>query len=367
MKSYRVIHFVTGGGSGSTRVAMALVSGHQKGELFEPFLVFRRKKKRNQALIDEILSQDIKFAEVAEKPKFLTIIQLVKIIKSFKPDIMVSHGYSEHIWGRIAAIIAKVPVIIQVEHNTEKYQPQQYLESRILYNHTNKIVCVSHGVMDYLAKLGFNKERMQVIYNGIPLERFSSLQTVPFINRQPNLVMVARFARQKDHSTLIRAASLLREYSIKVYLVGEGKKNYRQQAENLVKSLNLEEKVFFLGPRSDIPELLSQNQISVLATRYEGFGLVVVEAMAAGCIVIASNVTGVSELVQNGITGFLVPPGEPVALAEKIKYIINNQAACSKIASAGQLYVHQNFGVERMVKEYEQLFLKEINCRKNTV
>ncbi|MGE5604137.1 MAG: glycosyltransferase [Bacteroidota bacterium] len=300
---------------------------------------------------------------MAEKPKVVTVVQLTKLIKEFQPNAVVSHGYSEHIWGRIASLIAKVPVIIQVEHNNEKYQPQQYLESRILSHYTAKIICVSHGVKNYLIKKGFSPHKMQVIYNGIELDHYSTPVKETFAQRQPNVIMVARFARQKDHATLIKAAGLLRELPFEVIIVGAGKKTYRQKNEGLVRNLGLETKVHFLGARNDIPSLLSQNQIFVLATHYEGLPLVVVEAMAAGCVVIGSDVTGVSELIQDGKTGFLVPPENPEALAEKIKFIFENQTLASAIAEAGREFAYKNFALERMVSEYENLLLAEINDR----
>lgn len=360
MKSYRVIHFVSGGGAGSTKVAMALAFGHKETNKFEPILIFRRKKKRDPSLINEIRTQGIPFAEVANKPKFLTIYQLVKLIKKYNPQILVAHGYSEHIWGRIAAILAKVPIIIQVEHNTEKYKPQHFWESRLLSKYTHKIICVSYGVKEYLVSLGFSPKNLQVIYNGIQVQNYFSNQELPLLKRQLNIIMIARFARQKDHTTLIKATHQLLEYPLNVLLVGGGKNAYRKKCEELVQKLGLQDKILFLGKRTEIPELLAQNQIFVLSTHYEGFGLVVVEAMIAGCIVIGSNVAGVSELIKDGETGFLVPPNDPITLAEKIKFIVNNPDLSAKIAKAGQEYAMENFNLERMIHEYEELFLSEL-------
>jgi glycosyltransferase involved in cell wall biosynthesis len=365
MKPYRVIHFVSGDGTGSTRIVIDLALGQQQGNLFETLLIFRRSKRTNQFLLDELQKKKINFFTVPSNPKYRTIKELVRIITDFKPQVFVAHGNSEHIWGRIAAKISKVPVIFQVEHNTEKYQPHRYLESRILAHFTNKIICVSHGVKDYLIKLGFNRNKMEVIYNGINIEPFLSFGEKPFPDRLSDIVMVSRFARQKDQNTLIMAIKILQEleFKVKLLLVGGGKKSHRLKSEELCKSLNLMDQITFLGQMEgkEIPELLSNHQIFVLSTHHEGLPGVVIEAMAAGCLVIGSNVVGVSELISDGETGFLIPPQNPKALADKIKYVLAHPDLAAKIGKKAQCFICENFGLERMIRQYDHLFLLELN------
>jgi glycosyltransferase involved in cell wall biosynthesis len=364
MKPYRIIHFVSGAGTGSTLITMSLAFGNRKGVLFEPLLIFRHDQKINEALLKQIDENQVKFFEVSEKPNYQTISQLIKIIKDFKPHIMVAHGFTEHIWGRAAAVIAKVPIIIQVEHSAEKYLLHRYFASRILSHFTNKIICVSERVKNYLVYLGFNRRKMVVIYNGIPVTQFLSVEECPYCKRQNNVVMVARFANPKDHPTLIKAAKLLQDWRVesKTILIGGGSNRYHKKSKDLCNKLNLLDKVFFWGHKetSEIRDILSKSKIFVLSTNYEGFPGVVIEAMTAGCVVVASKVGGIPELIKDGVNGYLVPPRNPKALAGKIKFILEHEEIAAQIAKEGQKHSMKNFTVERMVKEYEELFLNEI-------
>jgi glycosyltransferase involved in cell wall biosynthesis len=364
MKPYRIIHFVSGGGSGSTGMAVSLAVGQQHGAQFEPMLVFRRKKNRNPNLDQVIAAEKLNFRQVCAAPKLKTIRQLCAIIKEFQPQVFVAHGFSEHIWGRIAAWRAKVPVIIQVEHNNEKYSLLRRWQSQILLKFTDRVICVSEGVKKHLKKLGFVSDKIGVIYNGIATEELIKMQNTVYAGRKANIVMVARFARQKDHATLIRAAKILQDEDnpCQVLLIGGGKQNYKKQNIALSRKLGLSETVRFLNQKTqaEIQQLLGSNKIFVLATHHEGLPLALIEAMAAGCVVIASNVDGVAELIDHGRTGFLVPPQDPKALAQTIKMVLNDEKMAADVAKTGQEKTLNNFNIAKMVTQYEQLFLNEI-------
>jgi glycosyltransferase involved in cell wall biosynthesis len=364
MKPYRIIHFVSGGGSGSTGMAVSLAVGQQHGSQFEPMVVFRRKKKRNPNLDQIIATEQLLFREVCAAPKLQTIAQLCAIIREFQPQIFVAHGFSEHIWGRLAAWRAKVPIIIQVEHNNEKYSPLRRWQSQFLLTNTAKVVCVSEGVKKHLEKLGFKSDKIGVIYNGIATDDFASLQNTVYAGREANVVMVARFARQKDHATLIRAAKILKNENspAQVLLIGGGKQKYQEQNIALSRKLGLVETVRFLNrkTREEIQQLLGRNKIFVLSTHHEGLPLALIEAMAAGCVVIASKVDGVSELIEHGKSGFLVPPQDPGALAQTIKMVLNDEKIAAEVAAAGREKAIKDFNMTKMVDQYEQLFRDEI-------
>jgi glycosyltransferase involved in cell wall biosynthesis len=367
MKPYRIIHFVSGGGSGSTGMAVELAVGQHHGSQFEPMVVFRRKKKRNPNLDQIIAAEQIHFREVCAAPKLQTIKQLCAIIREFRPHILVAHGLSEHIWGRIAAWRAKVPVIIQVEHNNENYSLLRQWQSQFLLKFTAKVICVSEGVKRHLEKLGFKSDKIGVIYNGIATEEFTNIQNETFAGRDANIIMVARFAYQKDHATLIKAVKILQDghYPCQTLLIGGGKQKYKEQCVALSRKLGLTATVRFLNhkTRAEIRELLGRTKIFVLATHHEGLPLALIEAMAAGCLVIASKVDGVSELIDHGQNGFLIPPQDPVALAQTIKMVFDNEQMAAAVAKSGQEKAITNFNMARMVNQYEQMFLDEITIK----
>ncbi len=362
-KPPKVLHFVWGGGSGSTRVALDLVSGHQKGGLFQPLLVLRAKPGPGRtALLQELQQLDIPYDEAPLKPKYQLIQTLIAIIRQFQPEIVVAHGYREHIYGRIAALIAKVPVIFQVEHNVDRYQLRLQLESKLLASYTNKIICVSKGVRANLVAMGIPSQKTQVIYNGIDFAKFHrpGLQR-PYPQRASNIIMVARFSKQKDHQTLLEAAHILKSRGIapNFLLVGGGDPQLIVAAKMLCDRWEITDRVCFMGRCDDIPALLSDSRIFVLATHREGLPLAILEAMAAGCAVVATDVPGVDELIIHGHTGFKVPHQDAQALAERLQSLLDNPEQAAKIAENGRCFAGQ-FNRERMVEEYESLFLAQL-------
>ena len=358
MAKLRVIHFGSGGGKGVTRVLTDLAQGHAARGAYEPLIVYRRKRGKplGEAFRRDLAASGVAFREVSPRPQVRTIAELRAIIREFRPDVFVAHGYSEHLTGRVAAIAEGVPVVVQGEHNIEHYKWLHLRKARQLAAHTDAIVGVSRGVVARLAELGLPREKLHVIYNGVRLERFSGGTRVPWADREPAVIMASRFGRQKDQSTLLRAAALLRARGcpVRVRLAGGGKKWNALLARCLARWLGVSDLVEFLGPRNDLPALFQCHRVAVLSTHSEGFGLVVIEGMASGCASVGSRVVGVEELIEPGRTGWLVEPHDPEALADAIVEALGPQGEAR--AAAARDYACAGFGVERMVAEYEQLF-----------
>ena len=358
MTKLRVLHFGSGGGKGVTRVLTDLAQGHAMRGAYEPLIVFRRKRGKP---VGEVFRRDLAacgvgYHEVCPRPKYRTMAELRAIIREFRPDVFVAHGYSEHIWGRMAAIAEKVPVVVQAEHAHERYKWLHLRRSRRLAMQTDAIVGVSRGVVERLRELGFPAEKLRTIYNGVRVERFVAPTPRPWAEREPAVVMASRFGQPKDQRTLIRAAAVLRDRGmpVRVRFAGGGKRLEIWRAKWLVRWLGLGGLVEFLGPRSDLPEIFWKHQVAVMSTRREGFGLVAVEAMAAGCAVVGSRAPGVEELIEDGRTGWLATTGDPAAFADAIAEALGSDGAVR--AAAGAAYAGTGFGLGRMAAEYEALF-----------
>jgi glycosyltransferase involved in cell wall biosynthesis len=128
----------------------------------------------------------------------------------------------------------------------------------------------------------------------------------------------------------------------------------------------LEEKVKFFGVRSDVPELLSQADIFVLSSDYEGFGLVVAEAMAAGLPVIATAIGGIPEILEGGRAGILVPPKDVDALAKAIVELARDEKKRAELSDYGRKLVAERFDIRRTVREYEKLYLELLEKKKGS-
>lgn len=361
VKPVRVVHFVTGGlGSGAAQVAIALVKAALNSPV-SPLLVLRRKSSTDAKKLEDLKAAGIPFEMVANFPHWLTVLQLIRICRRFQPDVLVAHGYREHIWGRYAGLLAGVPKLVHVEHNSrEKYSWWRLLQARWLARRTARIVGCSEGVKQRLHELGFPADRTMAISNGIRLEPFAAASTLSFSERKPGIVMCARFASQKDHNTLIRAVALLRERGLTptLFLAGGGKSWYRKSASRLARRMNLGDQVQFLGHYNKVPELLMQNQICVLSTHYEGMPLSLVEGMAAGCAVVGSAVPGVRELIIDGVDGRLVPENDAVALADALEQLLRHPDAAARMAAAARDAAVERHSLELMNARYEALFLQ---------
>lgn len=354
----RVLHFVTGGFSGATQVAVDLVRAHAASGRFQPLLVLRRKRTTSPERVAALRAEGIDVRIVPGWAHLATVWQLAALCRSWRPDVLVAHGFSEHLWGRYAGLLAGVPHLVHVEHNArERYSAWRLRQALWLSGRTDAIVGCSEGVRRSLLARGFPAATTEAISNGIRLEPFAGADARPWSEREPAIVMSARFARQKDHATLLRAVALLRMRGLTppVRLAGGGKAGARRQAEQLASQLGLQDQVEFLGHCSSVPDLLMRHRICVLSTHYEGMPLALIEGMAAGCAVVGSDVVGVQDVVEPGRNGLLAAEGDAPALADALERLLTRPAEAERLAQAARRDALRLYGLPTMTARYEAL------------
>lgn len=349
----KVVHFVTGGFSGATQVAVDLSLSALQGGPFEPVLILRQKPHTPMARIDALRASGLQVLLVpAHWVHRRTQVELARLLGQIRPVALLAHGFPEHLIGREAGLDAGVPVLIQVEHNSrERYMPWSLRESRRLAEKSAALVGVSEGVRQSLLAQGLPANKTIAIPNGVDLSRFSA----PDGEREASLVMSARFARQKDHGTLIEAMGVLARQGLnpRLQLAGTGPLLGRMKAK--AARLGLGEQLVFLGHHADMPGLLRSQALYVLSTHYEGMPLALVEAMAAGCACIASDVIGVRGVIEEGVTGLLVPEGQPQALADAIACLLRDPALAARLGAAARERALAEHGLGLMRERYETL------------
>ncbi|UXH76669.1 glycosyltransferase [Roseateles amylovorans] len=360
----RVLHFVTGGFSGATQVAIDLCVAQLKSTHIAPVLVLRRKRntdsEANRARLQALRDLGLAVHVVPGWSHLATIWSLRRLCLNLRPDVLMAHGFPEHLLGRRAGLWARVPKLVQVEHNArERYTRAKRAAALKLSQHSAKLVGVSEGVRRQLVALGMPEALTLAIPNGIRLERFAQAPAHPSEQREPGIVMSARFARQKDPQTLIRAVALLRDRGLRptLHLAGGGKSSYREAAERLVESLKLGDQVRFLGHHGDIPGLLISQRIFVLSTHWEGMPLALLEAMAAGCACVASLVPGVEGVLEQDRTGLLVPEADPAALAQALERLLRDPTLAASLGAAARQRAIDEHSVELMTQRYEAMLL----------
>lgn len=355
----KILHFVTGGFSGATQVAVDLCEASSGDAAFNVKLVLRRKRNTSPERLALLRSKGIDVEVVPGWSHLATIFFLRRICKEWQPDVLVAHGFSEHIWGRIAGLWSGVPHMVHVEHNSrERYTLWRLFLSRWLGRHTTCIVGVSEGVKTRLLELGFPSEKCISIPNGVRWSNFQSLRLSSWDSRQKAVLMVARFARQKDPLTLISAIARLSQqgHLVPLSFAGAGKKSVLARCQTASIQHGLAGQIKFLGQVQQLPQLLAQHQIFVLSTHYEGMPLALIEAMACGCACIGTDVIGVREVIEHGKTGLLVPEGDAKALADAILLFLSQPKLAQKMGQAARQSVQDRFTADRMHARYMSLF-----------
>jgi len=354
----RILHFVTGGGSGATKVALDLACGHLGTGNFEPLLVLRRKKvELPRSMQQQIDATGLRTAWVADWPKWTTRRQLGELIAHFRPHVFAAHGFSEHIWGRQAAFAAGVPVVVHIEQNCERYAPWRLWSARPLAARTRATICVSQGVAEHIRRLRVTGPRVEIIHNGSDPSRYAA-GAPPFAARGQDIVMVARFARQKDQPTLIRAARRLADsgWTGRLILGGDGKQSHRTACEKLARQLGLADRVDFPGRVTNAAEIYHRCRAAVLSTHYEGLPLVLIDYMSAGCAAIGSDAPGVPDIIAHGQNGWLFPTHDDAALADTLRRVLAGGPEVEAIVQRGSTEVPRNFSVARMIARHESLY-----------
>jgi len=353
-KRLRVLHFVTGGFSGATQVAIDLCAATADDQ--ETLLVLRRRANDPTARVAQLRAQGLRVELVPRRPHLLTIWRLRQLCLVWQPDILVAHGFSDHLWGRYAGLLAGVPHLVHVEHNVrERYGWWRRQQSLWLARRTDALVAVSDAVREALVRLGHPPERCITIHNGIDLGRWT--QGLPWEDRENAVVMAARFSRQKDHTTLIRAVHQMVKNGnpIPVYLAGGGSHRWQKRSQALIAELGVQPWVRLLGPTDDLPALYGRVRYCVLSSHYEGLPLALLEGMASGCCAIGSDVEGIREVIEPNRTGILVRHADPEDLARALEWLTRNPDQASELAVSGQRKVAQQFGRQQMIERYRTL------------
>lgn len=264
------------------------------------------------------------------------------IVKKFKPDIVHSHMFHANIFARVLRMTVSIPKLICTSHSNNEGGGIRMLIYRLTDSLSDISTNVSQDAVNSLIQKGaLLREKTLCIPNGIDIKKFrfdlvsrKRLRQVLNVNHKHLILAVGRMHPAKDYSNLLHAIALMKKErsDFILYIVGDGP--LKNDLLHLTKSLDIQHHVKFLGLRTDIPELLSACDTFVLSSGWEGFGLVVAEAMACERIVVATDCGGVREIIEN--SGYLVPPrdsyklykalSESLDLSEKERYSLGQKA-----------------------------------------
>jgi glycosyltransferase involved in cell wall biosynthesis len=301
-----------------------------------------------------------------------TIVDLVALLRRLRPDVLVMRGHSAEVMGRVAASIARVPSTVVWVHNCSDIRPRhpaRKVLDRVLSPLTTAVFGVAHAQVPYLTQdLGYRREQVRIVHNGVvapqpapsPERDQEVADEFGLAPDEPVIGIVAMLRAEKDHATLLRALSRVHEEfpRAKLLLVGEGP--LRNELERLAVELGIADRVVFAGGRDDVARVLRAMDVVTLCSTTECFPMAVLEAMAATRPVVCTEVGGIPEAVAEGETGHLVPPGDPVALADALRSLLRDPARARAMGAAGRARLDEAFSLERSVHTAEEVLAEVV-------
>lgn len=292
--------------------------------------------------------------------------QLYALFKRFKPDILHSYNLAT-LEYQVTAAFAGVKYRIHAEHGRDIYDldggnKKYQILRRMVNPFVHQWVPVSQELANWLAgTVGIPKNKIRRIYNGIDIHKYQPAQAG--INPVFSIITVGRLAAVKDQLTLVRAIQLIvdrepeRRPKLRLTIVGDGE--LKSRLNDYIAENRLQDCVNLPGASHDVARLLQQADLFVLPSLAEGIALTVLEAMASGLPVIATNVGGNPELVEPGVNGQLQPSRDVPAIADGILTYMDDRDLCIKHGKAGRRKIEAQFSLNAMTKEYLNLYHKQ--------
>jgi len=285
-----------------------------------------------------------------------------------QPDVIHTHMYRADIVGTRAVLALaegrrRRPYIVSTVHSSRIRSHEDRELLRALTPEMDQLIAVSKAIERKLADEHRDGAPIRLIYNGVDLQRYDHTDPCCTLRDEYGMEagsqivgVVARLEPEKGHQTLIEAwPHVLREVpDAYLLIVGEGSR--RDFLEQWAAAHKVAHRVVFTGRRDDIPAVTAAIDVAVLPSWREAQGLSILEAMALSRPVVASDVGGISEMIEDGVTGLLVPHDNPVALAAAVVRLLKDHVYADTLARAGHDLVHDRFCIELMVKAVEQIY-----------
>jgi len=329
--------------------------------------------------------------------KTVIVFRLAQLMEKEKIRIVHTHNPLPHLYGSLAARLVGIPVVVHTKHgrNYPANKKRVFL-NRLLSYLTDEIVTVSKDAYDVSVNIeNVKKRKVSTIINGIDVEKYAQSNNGMVIKKKTRkrgthprplpggeektrpgnekakespfpsafrkvevIGHVARLSPEKDQCTLLKAFAIVAKRRENVTLVIAGDGQMRQELQQEAIQLGVADKVSFLGFRGDIPELLQTFDLFVLTSIKEGTSLTILEAMAAGLPVVATDVGGNPEIVEHGHTGYIVPPKHPERLADAIIEVLSDRERATTMGANGRIIAQQKYSLENMCRAYEDIYWK---------
>ena len=380
---YKIVHIISNLSIGGAQILLFdILSNLKKKEDLDIYLI----TIDSGVYIEKYKDAGINVIDLGEKGLVNPNIyfKIKKVINSIKPDIVHTHLNKADFYGRVAAKKLKVPVIFSTCHNYSTTHTGADINRKSFFDIIdNKVtdysdcslIAISELVKKYLINRNqLFEKRTEVIYNGIDInksvyrlsqEKIIKLRAENNLNSDDFIIsIIGRLDKQKGHLFFLEAVKeiLLHNRKIKILIIGDGK--LRVQIEEYIKKNELSSQVIMKGFLPDSEPYIEISDLICMPSLWEGFGLVVTEGIIKRKIVLASNVGGIPEIIQDGISGFLFEPQNKTELTEKLTYIYRNFTKLDKIKENALSILKEKFDIAKNSEEYYKYYIRKIENSK---
>lgn len=373
IKKNKVLFVIPSLGGGGAEKVLVLLLKHLDRNRFKPLLVVFDREKA----YDKDFYRDAPIICLNKKNRFdffRLVWKLSRVIRKERPSLILSFLTYTNYLTVLAHGLAKLKVPLFLgEHNNltcslrnEKFAKIKEILVCRLYRRSTGVISVSKGVReDLITNYKIPEEKCLLIYNCIDIELIKGLVNEkvnhPWFKEDiPVVINCGRLTLQKNYPLLLEAMNLILKDGNNFRLLILGKGEDHSKLEKLAKDLGISRNVMFLGFQSNPFKYISRSLVFVLSSLWEGFGNVIIEAMACGVPVVSTRCpSGPDEIINDGVNGLLVPSEDVDALAKVILRLLKDESLRSRLAKAGMKRA-EDFRIEKMVSEYEKCFEKAI-------
>ena len=367
----RILHFTAVGNRGGTKSHMlSLIKGLHSRSEYDIYVAYLRRDSFYAKLAD----MNVPLFKVSMISKYdpTVIYRFAELLRREKIDILHTHGYKANIIGTIGALLAGNVHIIRTEHgNPEPFKGLSRLKmnlnrraDRLLADHfSDAVIAVSEDLRGKLLTRGYNHGKVTAINNGLDIEDFVSQDEkknfkveLGIGSQDYTFGIVGRLEPVKGHEYFMRAAKAVIETqpNVKFLIVGDG--SLSEQLKSISRQLCLDNYIRFCGFRGDALKIMSVLDTMVISSLDEGIPMVLLEALSLGKPVIASNVGGIPEVIEDGKTGFLSVPKDETDLAQKMIFVMENRPLASIVGQNAKAHVKKHFSTQGMAVEVSKIY-----------
>lgn len=370
MQPINILHIIAKLPVGGVENQLAMVVKRYDRERFQPFVCCLSGEDVVGREIEDSGTQVIYLNKLQHQFRWSIVRDIYNLIKRKDIKIVRTHQYHANFYGRLAAIWAGVPCIVASVHNvyTIDKKIHRRIINKILSRFTDRVVAVSEAVKNDILKYDrVKRDEVGIIYNGVDVNRFLNVNG-DLVRREfgiaPDTTVVGtvgRLTMQKGHKCFIDAISKIKGNfpEIAFLLIGDG--SLKNDLESYAETLGMKNNIIFAGSRRDIPEVLAAMDIFVFPSLWEGLGTAVLEAMAAGKPIIASDLPPIREMIEHKKNGMLAPVKDSTALAQSIKLLLDDKKFAESLGRSAKEKASSCFSIETTVSNYTALFENVLN------